>query len=440
MIKFFSLLKKNFFTSEFINYFFLGLCLIFTFFLLLFLPEFITFPFIKPALGLLISIFYLLNAFSFLNLLDQTKRLDLEKIQINAIIRSISDPVISYTKDFEIILVNSALEDLIGVPKEKLIGKIIRPEMVNDPVFGFLTKLVFPSLAPIVLERSTEGYPQVVKIKFLEPKEYVFEIVTSKVIDENGRVFGFLKIIHDLTKEEELKRTKTDFVTVAAHQLRTPLAGLSWILELIYNQEMGPLNPEQLKLFTDARLALNEALSTVEGLLQAAQIESGKLESQFERTDLIKLIEETIRKYEPLAKKDNIKIIFNPTPPLEIIIDPFQIKLVLEILIDNAIKYNVKNGEVRIKIELLKDKPFVIISVEDTGMGIHEQDLPKLFQKFFRAASAMKEKTSGLGLGLYLAKNIIERHGGKIWVKSVYQRGSIFTFALPTDPALIPKY
>jgi PAS domain S-box-containing protein len=441
MIKIFSLFKKHFLTSEFINYFFLGLCLIFTFFLLSYFPELITFPFIKPALGVLIAIFYFLNAFSFLYLLDQVKRLDLEKIQINAIIRSISDPVISYTKDFEIILVNSALEDLIGVPKEKLIGKIIRPEMVNDPTFGFLTRLIFPSLAPIVLERSTEGYPQTIKIKFLEPKEYVFEIVTSKVMDENGKVFGFLKIIHDLTKEEELKRTQTDFITVAAHQLRTPLAGLSWILELLSGKDMGPLNQDQQKLVNDAQLALREALSTVEGLLQAAQIESGKLGFQFEKTDLIKLIEETIKKYEPSAQRDNIKIILYPPPPLnEIFIDPFRIKLVLEILIDNAIKYNVKNGEVRIKVELLKDKPFVAVSVEDTGIGIPEQDLPKLFQKFFRASSAMKEKTSGLGLGLYLAKNIIERHGGKIWVKSVYQRGSIFTFVLPIDPSLIPKY
>ncbi|MGE4554731.1 MAG: ATP-binding protein [Candidatus Paceibacterota bacterium] len=440
-MKYFFLIKKYFLTSEFINFFFLGISLLFTFCLFVFLPEIIVFPFIKPALILLLTIFYIVNGLSFLNLLEQVKKLDIEKIQINAIIRSISDPVISYSKDFEIILVNSAFEDLVKIPREKLIGKIIRPEMVNDPTFGFLTKLIFPSLAPIVLERSTAGYPQRIKIQFLEPKEYIFEIVTSKVMDENGKVFGFLKIIHDLTREEELKKTQTDFITVAAHQLRTPLAGLSWILEMLYKQEVGSLNNDQLKLLEDARLALQESLSTVEGLLQAAQIESGKLGFQFERTNLIKLIEEAIKKYEPLAKKENIKIILYPPPSLgEIVIDPFRIKLVLEILLDNAIKYNVKNGEVRIKIEVLKNQPFVAISVEDTGIGIPESDLPKIFQKFFRSSSALKEKTSGLGLGLYLAKNIIERHGGKIWVKSVYQRGSIFTFVLPLDPSLIPKY
>jgi len=120
--------------------------------------------------------------------------------------------------------------------------------------------------------------------------------------------------------------------------------------------------------------------------------------------------------------------------------DPFRIKLVLEILIENAIKYNVQNGEVRIKIDFLKDQPFVSVSVEDTGIGMTEEDLKKLFQKFFRASSAMKVETSGLGLGLYLAKNIVEKHGGKIWAKSVLNRGSTFTFTLPLDPSLIPKY
>ncbi len=441
MENFFTLIKKHIFSSQSINFLFLGISICFIFAFIFFMPEVIAIPLVKLLIILLVIFFYLLNFITLLKLINQVSRLDLETVQINAIIKSISDPVIAYTKDFEIVLVNTALEELIGLPREKLIGKIIRPEMVSDPLYGFLTRLIFPSLAPVVLERSMEGYPQIIKIKFLEPKEYIFEIVTSKVLDEKGRVYGFLKIIHDLTKEEEIKRTQSDFITVAAHQLRTPLAGISWILETLNNEDVGKLNEDQKKLVNDAQLAVKEALTTTEGLLQAAQIEGGKLGFQFQKADLIQLINETLKKFEALAKKDNIKLIFSSPPSLpEIVIDPFRIKLVLEILIDNAIKYNVKNGEVRIRVDLVKDKPFVIVSVEDTGIGIPEEELPYLFQKFFRSKVAMKEKTSGLGLGLYLAKKIIERHGGKIWVKSVYQRGSTFSFALPLDPSLIPKY
>ena len=440
-MNFFYLLKKHFLSSNFINFLFLGLSLIFLFVLLFFVPELIINLPVKRLLFLLVAIFYFLDAYYLLNLIETNSRTDLEKIQVNSIIRSISDPVISYDTNFEIILVNRAMEELVGLSQKELVGKIITPEMVKDSRYRFLAQLVFPSLAPIVLERSSEGYPQTIKVKFTQPKEYIFEILTNKVIDEKGQVYGFLKIIHNLTSEEELRQTQSDFITVAAHQLKTPLAGLNWILEMLSNQEMGPLNEDQLKLIQDARGALNEALSTVEGLLEAAQVESGKLGFQFQQADLIKLIEETLIKLEPLTKQNNIKLIFyQPPAPIELIMDPFRIKLVLEILIENAIKYNVQNGEVRIKIDFLKDQPFVSVSVEDTGIGMTEEDLKKLFQKFFRASSAMKVETSGLGLGLYLAKNIVEKHGGKIWAKSVLNRGSTFTFTLPLDPSLIPKY
>ncbi len=440
-MNFFYLLKKHFLSSNFLNFLFLGLSLIFLFVLLFFVPELIVNLPVKRLLFLLVAIFYFLDAYYLLNLIETNSRTDLEKIQVNSIIRSISDPVISYDTNFEIILVNRAMEELVGLSQKELVGKIITPEMVKDSRYRFLAQLVFPSLAPIVLERSSEGYPQTIKVKFTQPKEYIFEILTNKVIDEKGQVYGFLKIIHNLTSEEELRQTQSDFITVAAHQLKTPLAGLNWILEMLSNQEMGPLNEDQLKLIQDARGALNEALSTVEGLLEAAQVESGKLGFQFQQADLIKLIEETLIKLEPLTKQNNIKLIFyQPPAPIELIMDPFRIKLVLEILIENAIKYNVQNGEVRIKIDFLKDQPFVSVSVEDTGIGMTEEDLKKLFQKFFRASSAMKVETSGLGLGLYLAKNIVEKHGGKIWAKSVLNRGSTFTFTLPLDPSLIPKY
>lgn len=440
-MNFFYLLKKHFLSSNFLNFLFLGLSLIFLFVLLFFVPELIVNLPVKRLLFLLVAIFYFLDAYYLLNLIETNSRTDLEKIQVNSIIRSISDPVISYDTNFEIILVNRAMEELVGLSQKELVGKIITPEMVKDSRYRFLAQLVFPSLAPIVLERSSEGYPQTIKVKFTQPKEYIFEILTNKVIDEKGQVYGFLKIIHNLTSEEELRQTQSDFITVAAHQLKTPLAGLNWILEMLSNQEMGPLNEDQLKLIQDARGALNEALSTVEGLLEAAQVESGKLGFQFQQADLVKLIEETLIKLEPLTKQNNIKLIFyQPPAPIELIMDPFRIKLVLEILIENAIKYNVQNGEVRIKIDFLKDQPFVSVSVEDTGIGMTEEDLKKLFQKFFRASSAMKVETSGLGLGLYLAKNIVEKHGGKIWAKSVLNRGSTFTFTLPLDPSLIPKY
>jgi len=437
MSKFLQKIKKHFFSTQFLPFLFLGLLIIAQIvFNWLFLPD----KFLAIILSGFLIIFWLGTAVFALNLIDTSSRLDLERNQINAMIRSIEDPAISYSNDFEIILVNPAMERFIGLSRKELIGKIIKPELSNDQHYGFLTKLIFPSLAPTVLERSADIYPQKIKVKFDEPKELTLEIVTTKVIDERGNVFGFLKVIHDLTKEEALQRTQKDFITVVAHQLRTPLSGLSWVFELLAKKEIGPLTLEQEQAIDQGKKAVAESLKTVEDLLSAAQIEEGKFGFQFTVTDLSQIIEDAFTKFEPSAQKDNVKLIFyRPSFKLEpFAMDPMRVKLVLEILIDNAIKYNVKNGEVKVKIASIPNKPFISISVEDTGMGIDSEDLSKLFTKFFRAQNVMKEKTSGIGLGLYLAKNIIERHGGKIWVQSVAGRGSVFTFTLPLDPAYIP--
>jgi len=437
MPKFLQKIKKHFFSTQFLPFLFLGL-LIFTqiAFNWLLLPD----KFLAMILSGFLIIFWLGVAFFSLNLIETSSRLDLERNQINAMIRSIEDPAISYSNDFEIILVNPAMERFSSLSRKELIGKVIKPELSNDARYGFLTKLIFPSLAPTVLERFSDIYPQKIKVKFDEPKELTLEIVTTKVIDEQGNVFGFLKVIHDLTKEEVLQKTQKDFITVAAHQLRTPLSGLSWVFELLIKKEIGPLTIEQEQAIDQGKKAVAESLKTVEDLLSAAQIEEGKFGFQFIVADLSQIIEDAFIKFQPSAQKNNIKLIFyRPNFKLEpFVMDSMRVKLVLEILVDNAIKYNVRNGEVRVKIAPVPNKPFVSISVEDTGMGIDSEDISKLFTKFFRAEKTMKEQTSGIGLGLYLAKNIIERHGGKIWAQSVAGRGSTFTFTLPLDPAYIP--
>lgn len=433
---FFGKLKKHLFSSSFLPFLFLGLLLIvnsvFCYLFEVDLPlKLISF------LGLVL---WLITSILAINLIDISSRLQLERTQINAMIRSIDDPAIAYSQNFEVILANPALEKLTNLKKEELIGKIITPEMANNQKFSLLVKIIFPSLAPAVLEQQLDTYPQKVKVKFFEPQELTLEIVTTKVIDEKGKVYGFLKVIHNLTREENLRKIQSDFITIAAHQLRTPLSGLNWILDVLSQNETGPLNETQKDLLEKAKAALSESIETVEDLLNAAQIEEGKFGFEFSLNDLEKIIETTLAKFKPIAEKNNIKLIFyRLKPPLNpIVIDPLRIKLVMEILIDNAIKYNVLNGEVRIKLEILKDRPFVMVSVEDTGIGISEEEKEKVFTKFFRSQKVVKKETLGTGLGLYLAKNIVERHGGKIWFKSEENRGTTFYFTLPLDPSFIP--
>ncbi len=437
MLNFFQKLNKHFSSPQLLPFWFFGGLVIAQ---IVFNSLWIIWP-LNWFINIALIIFYLVMANILLGAVDKVSRLDLERNQINAMVSSINDPAISYTENFEIILVNKAMEKFIGISKKELIGKNITPELSNDARFGLLSKIIFPSLAPVVLEKSIDLYPEKIKVKFYQPKELILEITTTKVIDDKGNTYGFLRIIHDLTKEEVLRKTQSDFITIVAHQLRTPLSGLSWTLEMLADKEIGPLTPEQEKLIDDGRKAMKESLKTVEDLLNAAQIEEGRFGFQFSMTDIEKIIENVLIKFEPVAKINNVKLIFQ-RPELQLkpfIMDPLRVKLVLEVLIDNGLKYNVKNGEVRVRIDPMEGKPFILISVEDTGVGISREDLSRLFTKFFRSKAALKGQTSGIGLGLYLAKNIIERHGGKIWAKSALGRGSIFTFSLPIDSDYIPS-
>jgi two-component system sensor histidine kinase VicK len=140
------------------------------------------------------------------------------------------------------------------------------------------------------------------------------------------------------------------------------------------------------------------------------------------------------------GEEKKLKFVFYP-PDFQVpkfVMDKEKIRVVISNLIDNAIKYNVENGEVGIKIEKVKDKPFIKISVTDTGIGINEKEFNSIFEKFYRSAVVMKSHTTGIGLGLYISKNIVKNHGGEIWVESIEKRGTTFYFTLPTDQSYIP--
>jgi len=367
--------------------------------------------------------------------------LDFEKKRNKYVFDTLSEGIITYDKNFKILSINKAAQIITSLKEEEILNKIITPELAQDPKLALLVQIIFPSLAPVVIKKSEgSSYPQVVRINFQEPRELYLEVTTTLIFDENNKQIGFAKIIRDRSREIELSKSKSEFITIAAHQLRTPLSGIKWTSEMLLNQELGELNSQQLDGLKQINENIAKLIELVEDLLDVSKIEEGKFGYVFGKADLIKVIEEVVIAHQEMAKQYKVKIIFNkPSTNLPLILmDKDKISIVIQNLIENAIKYNVENGEVKINIELLKDKPFIQVSVEDTGIGINKNDLPKLFTKFFRSQDTLKKETSGSGLGLYISKNIIKRHGGEIWAKSIEKRGSTFYFVLPTDEKLIP--
>ena len=363
-----------------------------------------------------------------------------ERNQFKNVLFGLEDALLIYDDNFKVLFFNPAAERLFKLDSAAVIGSEFSPKDIAKPEFKLLAQVIFTSLAPSVVSRSPAGrYPQVVDLSFAEPL-LDLQVLTSPISDESGKFLGFMKVIRDRTRELSLIRSKSEFLTVASHQLRTPVTDIKWGLEALVGDKT--LSVESKDIVTNTLAASKGLLKIVEDLLNTAKIEEGRFGYDFKQTDIVEFINGILLLVIPAARRSGIKIYFDkPKAPLPgLMIDTQKLSLAINNIIENSIRYNVENGEIAIKVERIADGPFVEVRVRDTGIGMVAADIPKLFKKFYRGKEASMASTEGSGLGLYIAKNIIQAHGGRIWVDSEQGRGSTFHFTLPTDPKLVPQH
>jgi len=229
----------------------------------------------------------------------------------------------------------------------------------------------------------------------------------------------------------EANRLKSEFISIVSHQLRSPFSNLKWALELLMSGRLGEIKGKQadyMKILKDNTARMGELIAD---LLIVSRIEQGKYPLQKTEFSLQDLAKKIIAEFEHAAKTSQIeiKLVVSGNLP-QALADVSRIKMVAGNFLDNAIRYTKGKGEVDIKIEP-KNKS-LLFSVQDNGVGIPQKDQKHIFQKFFRSENVLKHQTSGSGLGLYIAKSIIEGSGGKIGFKSKENKGSTFWFTIPT--------
>lgn len=376
---------------------------------------------------------------AFLHLAELSAERMLAMKEQDALIQFLSDAIVVYDPDFKVITFNKAAENLFQVSKNEVVGTRFDPGMAKNPHFRILVQTLFPSLAPSLNQLSESGsWPQVVDIT-LEGPHLDLHTTLNQLRDEGGEIMGFVKIIHDSSREKGLLQAKSDFIGVAAHQLRTPLTALHWAMENIVKYSAGDKNVNPIAV--EALAVSERSLKITNDLLDVSKIEEGKFGYTLQSTNLLEFVSGIVKEMKTLADQYGITLeVFAPheaIPP--IMIDQNRVGSVIFNLIDNAIRYNIKHGKVSVALELDALKPFVRISIIDTGVGIPPDDLKRLFQKLYRGSNVAQMEPNGSGLGLYIAKNIVKRHGGEIGVNSELNRGSTFWFTLPTDEKLIPK-
>ena len=230
---------------------------------------------------------------------------------------------------------------------------------------------------------------------------------------------------------QQLDQAKTEFISIASHQLRTPLTGLKGYLSMLLEGDFGEIEPKKKKILHDLFENTNRLIRLIDLMLNISRIEAGQLKIEKKSVQMEQLVEEVLRIFIPLAEKKGIKLEFKkPVDILPLVmVDSDKIKDVISNLIDNSIKYTTQ-GKINVNVEQKESK--IIFSVQDTGIGITKKESIELFKKFSRSNRVARIYTGGTGLGLYIAEKIIKIHGGRIWAESEGEgKGSRFFFSLP---------
>jgi signal transduction histidine kinase len=243
-------------------------------------------------------------------------------------------------------------------------------------------------------------------------------------------VIVLMQTLYSVVAHRAIKHEENNFLSVTAHQLRTPLAAIKWTLEEIKRKTVQ--EEERGEMIRVAGVAAQKLSNIVESFAQVANVEDSQIEFKFTPVELVDFIDRMVAEAEPVAKQYGVSVYFErPQSAVEVLADDAKLDLALSNLINNGVKYNRRGGMVTLRIRPLVNDKQVEVTIEDTGAGIAAADKPRLFQKYFRTEDGKRINAEGTGLGLYLAKNVIEKHSGRIWVESVPGRGSSFHFTLP---------
>lgn len=245
-----------------------------------------------------------------------------------------------------------------------------------------------------------------------------------------GKPIGAVEVFYDSTHEDEVDRMKSEFISIASHQLRTPLSAINTYASMLSSGYEGELNKGQQTYMQTILSAVERMNQLITTLLDISQLEAGALNVRLRESDISELLGQIMEELGQFARAKNLK--FKASCAQDKIVtqcDPLLLGEIYTNLISNAIKYTPEKGSVQVKLDVKKNA--VVFSVIDNGYGIPESMHSQVFTKFFRASNIQKKDTTGTGLGLYMVRQISDVMGGRLWFSSQENKGSEFYFALP---------
>lgn len=338
------------------------------------------------------------------------------------IVDAVNVGIMVATTDANIVYANPAWQKETGYSLDEVLGK--NPRFLKS---GKTLPATYEEMWR-ALSNGQQYATEAIINKRKDGSEYESSHIIFPIKDENGKIVFYAEFDRDVTEYKKLERAKTEFVSLAAHQLRTPLAATKWIIELL--RESDNLTAKQKERISDLYVSNERLISLVNDLLNVARIESGKKVISKAPANLLSVIKSAIAvlQSEADSKKQKINLsagtIVNKSQ-----LDPMFLEEAVRNLLSNAIAYSPEGSVIEVTVGL-KDKNY-LVSINNRGLPIPESERDKIFSKFYRTPEAKKMKPTGSGLGLFLVKSTIEAHGGRVWYESNRRHGTTFYFTIP---------
>lgn len=365
--------------------------------------------------------------------MDPISEIERKKAIDEAILSSVGDGLIATDKNGKIIIINRVAQAMLQLKAHEVIGA----DYIDTVGAADINGVLIPrEKRPIntVLETGEPSTNHAVN-SFIrsDGTKFPAAITTSPIMFE-GAIIGAIITFRDSTKDREIDAMKSDFLSVAAHQLRTPLGTMRWSMEMILSNDFGPVSPTILPIMQQIYAANTRMITLVNDLLNVARIDELRVQDNPLPTNIEQIIKDILTEKNVEITKRGLVVNFAPTndPYFTIKIDPKRIREVFENIISNAIKYNNPRGSINIFAGKIDD--IIEVTFMDTGIGIPKEDVEKITNKFYRAKNAVRSETEGSGLGLFVVKSYVEAWGGKFEFSSEEGVGTTVVVYLPKEP------
>lgn len=359
-----------------------------------------------------------------------------QQARADALFQSIGDGAITTDEFGRITRVNRTARHILGYNQGELIGEWFPKKIVMVDSKDRLVNMIDRPITKAFLT----GKPIYQKAYYRRKNGQVIPVsINVSPILAHGKPLGAIEVFRDISFEEEVDRIKSEFISLASHQLRTPLSSIKTYTHMLKDGYMGDVSEPQakaLQTIVNATDRMNELIST---LLNITRMESGAIATSIRDVRIDMLTDEIIREISVQAENKELRIVtsISGKHAAAIRTDRTILKEIIINLVSNAIKYTPAGGTITLKISLRKSD--VLIRVSDTGWGIPKYSQDQIFSKFFRAENITRRETTGTGLGLYLVKGLVDSIGGKIWFESSEGEGTDFFLSLPRASRTVKK-